>query len=383
MLRKLFGKRKSVIVVVKRAQRADIGALAAAAADWASVDEEVDGSGSTALMWACAFGQLEAVQWLLGNGASVSVTDKHEQAALHYVAKTVDSVDVLTVLLQAGAAINRRDELGRTVLHAAARAGHRKQVHALVNAPGVDLRVADHSGQLQMHLTQDTEIKVLFVMKRPEQRARRDSSQDELFLPPPAPVPATPMLAAAAIGDVAALRTAIAAGLSVNDVRDEEGCTPLLAAAAGGHVACVRLLLELGAAVNATDAKGCTALHKAFGFRSEGDSGVIDALVAAGADVNAEDAYGDTPLSLGAFWGKTPQVTQLLALASSGRFKLDFSASRNQGKSAEMWACEKQHFSLSSLILDAKVRWPVLMSCACVSNVPAMCRLACCYTVAP
>ena len=50
MLRKLFGKRKSVIALVKRTGSVDLAALAAAAADWATVDEELDASGSTALM---------------------------------------------------------------------------------------------------------------------------------------------------------------------------------------------------------------------------------------------------------------------------------------------------------------------------------------------
>src|SRR5690606_30831803 len=61
------------------------------------------------------------------------------------------------------------------------------------------------------------------------------------------------LLAAAARGDVGAVREGVARGADL-EVRDERGRTPLLVATHRNHVAAARVLIEAGADVNAKDA---------------------------------------------------------------------------------------------------------------------------------
>jgi hypothetical protein len=64
---------------------------------------------------------------------------------------------------------------------------------------------------------------------------------------------------AAAVGDVARVRSLVRSGVSVN-ARDAQGRTALLSAAEGGYVAVVKALIEAKADVNASDQNGLSAL---------------------------------------------------------------------------------------------------------------------------
>jgi ankyrin repeat protein len=93
-------------------------------------------------------------------------------------------------------------------------------------------------------------------------------------------------------GDMAAIRSLLAAGIDPN-VKDDEGRTALIAAAAGGQTEIVKLLLEKGAEVNARNQQGETALFVASGI-GEGAE-MVKELIKRGADINIETG-GMTPL---------------------------------------------------------------------------------------
>ncbi len=67
------------------------------------------------------------------------------------------------------------------------------------------------------------------------------------------------MIANAEIGNVAAVRLLLDAGIDVN-ARDARGMTALIAASEHGHVAVVKLLLDRGADVHLKNKMGATAL---------------------------------------------------------------------------------------------------------------------------
>jgi regulator of sigma E protease len=89
---------------------------------------------------------------------------------------------------------------------------------------------------------------------------------------------------------LSAVRVLIDAGADVNAC---ENHSPLMVAAAAGDVEAVRLLLEHKANVNAPDSDGKTALHIAAVM---GRAEVAGELLKAGAALNARDQLGRTPL---------------------------------------------------------------------------------------
>jgi hypothetical protein len=93
------------------------------------------------------------------------------------------------------------------------------------------------------------------------------------------------------------------------EVKNAGGWTPLIAAAAAGNLNAAKALIEAGADVNARDSQGLTALHWAA---FKGYPRVTELLADKGADVNAKSNMGLTPLSQAAVWGHAEVVEVLL-----------------------------------------------------------------------
>lgn len=123
-----------------------------------------------------------------------------------------------------------------------------------------------------------------------------------------------PVLAAAEIGDAAALAAALdQAGLAV-DTPGEDNDTALHMGCLYGHTAVVQECLRRGAAVNARDEDNSTPLHDAS---AGGHYDIIKLLLAAGADVAAVDDDGDTPLHLASNGGHAHVAAFLLGQIGS------------------------------------------------------------------
>jgi len=185
-------------------------------------------------------------------------------------------------------------------------------------------------------------------------------------------------------GEVRKLRAALDQGASPV-ARDTKGNTPLMHAAAYGNVACLRLLIERGAEVNATNDAGATAL-----MRAASDYDKVRLLVEHRANVNARSTLGNSALLLAArpansyrtvefllTRGANPKATNyfgataLMAAAAGGdeksaRLLLKHGASVNAqptpddpgflfggGRSALMWAAFRGDVPTVKLLLDA------------------------------
>jgi len=122
----------------------------------------------------------------------------------------------------------------------------------------------------------------------------------------PADAPAD-LFQAIRTGDVAYLKTH--AAKDTLELRDRRGATPLMHAAAFGNLETLRLLLDRGAAVNAANDFGATAL-----LWSARDPEKARLLIEHGAGVNAASKQGRTPLMLASLRpGGAPTVALLLA----------------------------------------------------------------------
>jgi ankyrin repeat protein len=150
--------------------------------------------------------------------------------------------DVVTLLIAAGADVNKAGADGCTPLHRAAQEGHAGVVSEIIETVGVDLNAA---------LTDDESAGV------------------------------TPLFFAAQGNRLDVVTLLIAAGANVSSIALASGCTPLHAAAQMGHADVVDPLIAAGANVNAICADGATALSIAL---RRGHAEVVQKLRAAGAN---------------------------------------------------------------------------------------------------
>ncbi|XP_049788061.1 26S proteasome non-ATPase regulatory subunit 10-like isoform X1 [Schistocerca cancellata] len=160
------------------------------------------------------------------------------------------AVEDLQALLEAGANVGARDEIGETALHWAAQWGHTDSVKCLLEAGA-------------------------------EVDARSDGQS-------------TPLHLAAERGRTAVVGLLLASSADPN-ARTPYGRTPLHSAAEQGHTAVVRLLLAFSANHSATDHDGWTPLHLAA---YNGLAETAAALLEAGADKGVRSNLGNTPLDL-------------------------------------------------------------------------------------
>ena len=158
-----------------------------------------------------------------------------------YVAAERGNLEVVGLLLEAGADQNAARQDGKTAVMAAAQHGHFEVVRLLLEA-GADQNAAE-----------TTEL--------------------------------TALMFAAANGSLEVVRLLLEAGADQN-AANECGGTALMAAAANGHLEVVRLLLEAGADKNAAMSDGATSLFLAACFSH---LEVVRLLLEAGADQNAAE----------------------------------------------------------------------------------------------
>lgn len=133
----------------------------------------------------------------------------------------------------------------------------------------------------------------------------------------------TPLHAAAAGGNVQAVRQLIESGADVNaQVRSDEsyssewGNAPLHYAARDGRTAAARVLIEAGADINARNDRGQTPLHRAISHPE-----IVSLLIEKGADVNIPDTTGQTPLH----WAAADRRIEAVELFLAGGANVDAS----------------------------------------------------------
>jgi ankyrin repeat protein len=105
----------------------------------------------------------------------------------------------------------------------------------------------------------------------------------------------TPLMRAAARGDVNAVTALVAAGADVNGTHAELRLSPLMFAAYFGHGPVVRALLDAGARANHKDTAGASAAD----WATAGDqAATADTLTRAGAQLNPFLNVGVMPFAL-------------------------------------------------------------------------------------
>ncbi|XP_021349898.1 uncharacterized protein LOC110448143 [Mizuhopecten yessoensis] len=165
----------------------------------------------------------------------------------------------LRALLDAGADVNARNEVGQTPLLSASLNNMVESCRLLLEK-GADIKHSDVGGYTALHLTQSAEVSELVLCQ-----ASFQDRKDEIV-----------------------------------NMRTKEGRTPLHEAVLHGPLDRVTFLLKHNALVDAEDEDLTTPLHYAFSVwdKSEELIQIIERLLEAGADVNRQTAFLKTPLLL-------------------------------------------------------------------------------------
>ena len=272
-----------------------------------------DRRGATLLMHAAAFGNVEILKLLLDAGADVNARNDFDATALLWGARDPEKS---WLLIERGANVNARSKQGRTPLMLASLRPGGSETVALMLEKGADPKVKDGRGDTALGLAAtigEVETMRLLLAKGADPAAANNKGERPIIL-------ATKSKCAEAVSlllqegvdvNVASTSFNIARNGPIAMIK----LTPLHRAAAFGPVQMVRDLLKADANVNAHDGRSLTPLH--FAVATEYPSQQIcEALLQAGADVNARDNTGETPLD----WAEKfayPEIVQTLRKASA------------------------------------------------------------------
>ncbi|KAF6092179.1 ankyrin 2 [Phyllostomus discolor] len=311
-------------------------------------------SGFTPLHIAAHYGNVNVATLLLNRGAAVDFTARNGITPLHVASKR-GNTNMVKLLLDRGGQIDAKTRDGLTPLHCAARSGHDQVVELLLER-GAPLLARTKNGLSPLHMAAQGDhvdcVKHLLQHKAPVDDVTLDYLTalhvaahcghyrvTKLLLDKRANPNAralngfTPLHIACKKNRIKVMELLVKYGASIQAVT-ESGLTPIHVAAFMGHLNIVLLLLQNGACPDVTNIRGETALHMAA---RAGQVEVVRCLLRNGALVDARAREEQTPLHIASRLGKTEIVQLLLqhmahpdAATASGHTPLHISAREGQ-----------------------------------------------------
>ncbi|XP_014897665.1 ankyrin repeat and death domain-containing protein 1A isoform X4 [Poecilia latipinna] len=321
----------------------------------------------TALHYAVAGKNKEATQFLLQRRVKVDQKDKYGMAPIH-LAAWFGSLEILKLLVQAGAEQKVENEEGLNIMQCAAINNHTEIVEYIINDMQMkELNKEDQSGHLPFALAAEHgSIEMLKMLMEPYNMATMKPNKRG----------DTPLHLAARNGHLDAVQLL----LQSFDTRDEvnmDGETALYQAADNSQEECVLALLDAGCDPNILTVAKRSALHVVsesgdlslvqllleYNAHTDvqnqleaplhlavknGHIPVIHSLVAAGCNINVADKRLQTALHLSAELGRTEVVEMLL---KSG---VDLQIRDRQGKTALGVAARANEVIIVDMIIKAE-----------------------------
>ncbi|NXP54953.1 TANC1 protein, partial [Heliornis fulica] len=276
-------------------------------------------------------------------GANVNYrTEVLNNAPVLCVQSHLGHEEVVTLLLEFGAAVDGTSENGMTALSYAAAAGHMNIVSLLCKR-GAKADCIDKKGQcalvhsaLRGHC--DILQYLLNVWKTPSQEQNSLTKSQALQ---------QALTAASSMGHCQVVCQILTSEkdheIDINDTDALWGETALTAAAGRGKLEVCELLVDHGAVVTRANRRGILPLLCAV---RQGHWQIAKLLVEHGSDVNLSDKQGRTPLMVASCEGHLSTVEFLLSEGAA------ISALDKEGLTALSWACLKGHRDVVQYLVE-------------------------------
>ncbi|KFU92192.1 Protein TANC1 [Chaetura pelagica] len=274
-------------------------------------------------------GHEEVVTLLLEFGAAVDGTSENGMTALSYAA-AAGHMNIVSLLCRRGAKADCLDKKGQCALVHSALRGHCDILEYLLNAvwvtPSQELNSISKSQALQQALTAASSMGhcqvVGYILTTEKDNEIDINDTDALW-------GETALTAAAGRGKLEVCELLLARGAAVRRV-NRRGVPPLLCAVRQGHWQIAKLLVEHGSDVNLSDRQGRTPLMVAS---CEGHLSTVEFLLSEGANISSLDKEGLTALSWACLKGHREVVQYLVEKGATtdqtdknGRTPLDLAA---------------------------------------------------------
>ncbi|XP_034073922.1 ankyrin-3-like isoform X28 [Gymnodraco acuticeps] len=307
-------------------------------------------SGFTPLHIAAHYGNINVATLLMNRGAAVDFKARNDITPLHVASKRGNG-NMVRLLLERGSKIDARTKDGLTPLHCGARSGHEQVVEMLLDR-GAPILSKTKNGLSPLHMATQGDhlncVQLLLHHEVPVDDVTNDYLTalhvaahcghykvakvivDKKANPNAKALNGfTPLHIACKKNRVKVMELLLKHGASIQAVT-ESGLTPIHVAAFMGHDNIVHQLINHGASPNTSNVRGETALHMAA---RAGQSNVVKYLIQNGARVDAKAKDDQTPLHISSRLGKPDIVHQLLtngafpdAITSSGYTPLHLAA---------------------------------------------------------
>ncbi|XP_023269221.1 ankyrin repeat and death domain-containing protein 1B-like isoform X2 [Seriola lalandi dorsalis] len=253
----------------------------------------------TALHYAVAGKNKEAVQLLLQRRVKVDQKDKYGVAPIH-LAAWFGSLEILKLLVQAGAEHKVENEEGLNIMHCAAINNHTEIVEYIINDLQMkELDKDDQSGHRAFALAAKHGcVEMLEMLMEPYKMATMKPNKRG----------DTPLHLAASNGHLDAVQLL----LQSFDTRDEvnmDGETALYQAADNGQEECVLALLEAGCDPDILTMAKCSALHP---VSERGDTSIVQIVLEYKAFTDFQNQHLAAPLHLAVKNSHIPVIHSLL-----------------------------------------------------------------------
>ncbi|XP_044035076.1 ankyrin-3-like isoform X8 [Siniperca chuatsi] len=320
-------------------------------------------SGFTPLHIAAHYGNINVATLLLNRGAAVDFKARNDITPLHVASKRGNS-NMVRLLLERGAKIDARTKDGLTPLHCGARSGHEQVVEMLLDR-GAPILSKTKNGLSPLHMATQGDhlncVQLLLHHEVPVDDVTNDYLTalhvaahcghykvakvivDKKANPNAKALNGfTPLHIACKKNRVKVMELLLKHGASIQAVT-ESGLTPIHVAAFMGHDNIVHQLINNGASPNTSNVRGETALHMAA---RAGQSNVVRYLIQNGAQVDATAKDDQTPLHISSRLGKQDIVHQLLANGACP------DATTTSGYTPLHLAAREGHRDVASSLLD-------------------------------